>query len=126
MVISIILLILVGGISFYVANKAFFSKEEIIKSNPFTGIIFQITFVISNLILAFDIIQLILTINEWDLSLWKFLLIFFSIFFYYFLPLYLVYNLFDHSKLKGILQIVGIFLAHLILSNILYKFFKGT
>ena len=36
------------------------------------------------------------------------------------------YNLFDHSKLKGILQIVGILLAHLILSNILYKFFKGT
>jgi hypothetical protein len=80
----------------------------------------------SNLILSFDILQLILPINNLDLLLWKFFLIIFSIFFYYFLPFYLFYNLFDHSNLKGIYQTIGIFILHLILSNILYKFFKGT
>ena len=126
MVISIILLIIVGGISYYVANKVFFTKEEVIKSNPITKAIFRISFVISNLILAFDILQLILTTSKSNLSLWKFLLIVFSIFFYYLLPLYLSYNLFDHNKLEGILKIIGVFFLHLILSNILYRFFKGT
>ena len=126
MIILIILLCIIGGISFYVCEKAFFSKEEITKSSPTTRVIFRITFVISNLILSFVILQVILTITESDLLLWKFFLIVFSIFFYYFLPLYLIYNLFDHSNSKGLLQIAGVFFLHLILSNILYKFFKGS
>ena len=126
MIILIILLCIIGGISFYVCEKAFFSKEEITKSSPTTRVIFRITFVISNLILSFVILQVILTITESDLLLWKFFLIVFSIFFYYFLPFYLIYNLFDHSNSKGLLQIAGVFFLHLILSNILYKFFKGS
>ena len=126
MIILIILLCIIGGISFYVCEKAFFSKEEITKSSPTTRVIFRITFIISNLILSFVILQVILTITESDLLLWKFFLIVFSIFFYYFLPLYLIYNLFDHSNSKGLLQIAGVFFLHLILSNILYKFFKGS
>ena len=126
MIILIILLSIIGGISFYVCEKAFFNKEEITKSSPTTRVIFRITFVISNLILSFVILQVILTITESDLLLWKFFLIVFSIFFYYFLPLYLIYNLFDHSNSKGLLQIAGVFFLHLILSNILYKFFKGS
>ena len=126
MIILIILLCIIGGISFYVCEKAFFNKEEITKSSPTTRVIFRIKFVISNLILSFVILQVILTITESDLLLWKFFLIVFSIFFYYFLPLYLIYNLFDHSNSKGLLQIAGVFFLHLILSNILYKFFKGS
>ena len=126
MIILIILLCIIGGISFYVCEKAFFNKEEITKSSPTTRVIFRITFVISNLILSFVILQVILTITDSDLLLWKFFLIVFSIFFYYFLPLYLIYNLFDHSNSKGLLQIAGVFFLHLILSNILYKFFKGS
>ena len=126
MIILIILLSIIGGISFYVCEKAFFNKEEITKSSPTTRVIFRITFVISNLILSFVILQVILTITDSDLLLWKFFLIVFSIFFYYFLPLYLIYNLFDHSNSKGLLQIAGVFFLHLILSNILYKFFKGS
>ena len=126
MIILIILLCIIGGISFYVCEKAFFSKEEITKSSPTTRVIFRITFIISNLILSFVILQVILTITDSDLLLWKFFLIVFSIFFYYFLPLYLIYNLFDHSNSKGLLQIAGVFFLHLILSNILYKFFKGS
>ena len=126
MIILIILLCIIGGISFYVCEKAFFSKEEITKSSPTTRVIFRITFIISNLILSFVILQVILTITESDLLLWKFFLIVFSIFFYYFLPFYLIYNLFDHSNSKGLLQIAGVFFLHLILSNILYKFFKGS
>ena len=126
MIILIILLSIIGGISFYVCEKAFFNKEEIKKSSRTTRIIFRITFIISNLILSFVILQLILTITESDLLLWKFFLIVFSIFFYYHLPLYLIYNLFDHSNSKGLLQIAGVFFLHLILSNILYKFFKGS
>ena len=125
-ILSIILLCLIGGLSYYVCIKVFIRKEEIIKCKPITQIIFQITFIMSNLILSFDILQLILPINNLDLLLWKFFLIIFSIFFYYFLPFYLFYNLFDHSNLKGIYQTIGIFILHLILSNILYKFFKGT
>ena len=125
-ILSIILLCIIGGISFYVCNKAFIKNEEVKKCNPITRIIFQITFIISNLILSLDILQLILPINNLDLLLWKFFLIIFSIFFYYLLPLFLFYNLFDHRNIKGILQTVGIFFLHLILSNILYKFFKGT
>jgi len=126
MIILIILLCIIGGISFYVCEKAFFQKEEITKSSQTTRIIFRITFIISNLILSFVILQVILTITESDLLLWKFFLIVFSIFFYYFLPFYLIYNLFDHSNSKGLLQIAGVFFMHLILSNILYKFFKGS
>ena len=126
MIILIILLSIIGGISFYVCEKAFFNKEEITKSSPTTRVIFRITFVISNLILSFVILQVILTITDSDLLLWKFFLIVFSIFFYYFLPFYLIYNLFDHSNSKGLLQIAGVFFLHLILSNILYKFFKGS
>lgn len=113
MVLSIIFIILVGGISYYAANKVFFSKEEIIKSNPLSRIIFQITFIISNIVVSFDILQLIITINHVDLILWKLLQIFFSIFFYYLLPLYFSYNLFDYSKSEGILKIICIFLLHL-------------
>lgn len=126
MVISLILLCIIGGISFYSCRKIFFDKEEVIKSNSITQIILQITFVMSNLILSFVIIQLLLTINESDLKLWKLFLFIISIFFYYLLPLYLIYNLFDHSKIKGISQIIGVYVLHLILSNILYRFFKGT
>ena len=126
MVISLILLCIIGGISFYSCRKIFFDKEEVIKSNSISKIILQITFVMSNLILSFVIIQLLLTINELDLKLWKIFLFIICVFFYYLLPIYLIYNLFDHTRVKGILQIIGVFLLHLILSNILYRFFKGT
>ena len=126
MVISLILLCIIGGISFYSCRKIFFDKIEVIKSNSISKIILQITFVMSNLILSFVIIQLLLTINESDLKLWKLFLFIICVFFYYLLPIYLIYNLFDHTKIKGILQIIGVFLLHLILSNILYRFFKGT
>lgn len=126
MIILIILLCLIGGISYYICQKAFFDKEEVKKSSSKTRIIFIISFIMSNLILSFIILQVMLTITESDLKLWKFFLIIFSVFFYYFLPFYLIYHLFDHSNSKGILQIIGVSFLHLILSNILYKFFKGS
>ena len=126
MFINLILLCIIGGISFYFCKKIFFQKEEVIKSNNITRIIFQITFVISNLILSFIILQLLITINDSDLLFWQFFLTIFSIFFYYLLPLYLIYNLFDHTNIKGISKIAGVYFLHLILSNILYKFFKGS
>ena len=124
MIINLILLCIIGGASFYFCKKIFFQKEEVKKSNNMTRVFFQITFVISNLILSFIILQLLITIDDSDLLFWKFFLIIFSIFFYYILPLYLIYNLFDHTNTKGILQIIGAFVLHLILSNILYRFFK--
>ena len=126
MFINLILLILIGGASFYFCKKIFFEKEEVIKSNIITRIFFQISFIISNLILSFIILQLLITIDDSDLFFWKFFLIIFSVFFYYILPLYLIYNLFEHTNIKGIAQMAGVFLLHLILSNILYKIFKGT
>ena len=86
MFINLILLCIIGGISFYFCKKIFFQKEEVIKSNNITRIIFQITFVISNLILSFIILQLLITINDSDLLFWQFFLTIFSIFFYYLLP----------------------------------------
>ena len=126
MVINIILLCLIGGISFYACRKIFFEKEEVIKSKFITQIFLQITFVISNLILSFVILQLLFSINDSDLKLWNFFQKIFSIFFYYILPNYLIYNLFDHTNMNGILKIIGFILLHLILSNILYNLFKGT
>ena len=123
-IITIILLCLIGGICFYFCDKIFFKKEEVIKSSSMTRIIFRTAFIMSNLVLSFVIFQVLLTINETDLKLWRFFLIIISIFFYYFLPFYLIYHLFDHRRKKGIFQIIGTFLLHLILSNILYKFFK--
>ena len=125
MAITLILLCIIGGISYYACRKLFFAKEEIIKSNNTTRNFFKITFIISNMILSFIILQLIFTINDLDLILWKYFLIIFSIFFYYILPFYLFYNLFEHNNIKGILKILGVFILHLILSNLIYKFFKG-
>ncbi len=125
-IVTIILLCLIGGACFYLCDKIFFYKEEVKKSSSMTRIVFRTSFIMSNLILAFVIFQVILTINETDLKLWRLFLFIISIFFYYFLPFYLIYNLFDHSTKKGILQISGVFLLHLILSNVLYKFFKRS
>ena len=126
LIITIILLCLIGGICFYLCDKIFFKKEEVIKSSSMTRIVFRTTFIMSNLVLSFIIFQVLLTINETDLKLWRFFLIIISIFFYYFLPFYLIYHLFDHRSKKGIFQIIGTFFIHLILSNILYKFFKRS
>ena len=126
LIITIILLCLIGGICFYLCDKIFFKKEEVIKSSSMTRIVFRTTFIMSNLVLSFIIFQVLLTINETDLKLWRFFLIIISIFFYYFLPFYLIYHLFDHRSKKGIFQIIGTFFIHLILSNILYEFFKRS
>ena len=126
MIISFILLCVIAGVCFYLCDKIFFNKEEVMRSSSLTRIVFRATFIMSNLILSFVIFQILLPTNDYDLKLWRFFLIIISIFFYYFLPLYLIYHLFDHSSLKGNLQIFGLFLVHLIVSNILYKFFKRT
>ena len=125
-IISFILLCIIGGACFYLCDKIFFQKEEVIRSSSMTQIVFRTTFIMSNLILSFELFQILLSINESDLKLWRFFLTIISIFFYYCLPLYLIYNLFDHRNVKGILQIIGFFFLHLVLSNILYRFFKRT
>ena len=125
-IISFILLCVIAGVCFYLCDKIFFQKEEVIRSSSMTQIVFRTTFIMSNLILSFELFQILLSINESDLKLWRFFLTIISIFFYYCLPLYLIYNLFDHRNVKGILQIIGLFFLHLVLSNILYRFFKRS
>ena len=128
MVIILIILGLIGGLCFYLCNKVFGTNEQISHSKLITKIIFQFSFILSNFFLS-CIILMVLNVdsfqtNESNLYLWKLFLIVFSIFFYYLLPLYLIYNFFKHQTLKNYLFIALAYIIYLFISNIFYKFFN--
>ena len=86
MVINLIILIVTSFISYKIGNKSFLEKKELQGINKWTKIFFQISFVLSNLVITFIILYIILPVNQYDIMLWKLFLIFLSFFFFYFLP----------------------------------------
>ena len=126
MVINLIILLIISYISYKICNKSFLEKEGLKGINKITIIIFQMSFILSNLIITFIILFIILPVNDYDLLLWKLFLIFFAFFFFYFLPFYLIYNLYDHSNKKGLYKIISIYSCYLISSNIIYRFLNRS
>ena len=126
MVINLIILIIISIISYKICNKSFLEKEELKGINRWTVIIFQISFILSNLVITFIILYIILPVNNYDIILWKLFLAFFSFFFFYFLPFYLIFNLYDRSYKAGIYKIISTYIFYLISSNIIFRFFNGT
>jgi len=118
---------LLGIISYacyILCNKSFLVKEEFKNVERSTIIIFQISFILSNLVISFIILYAIFPINTFDMFLWKFFLTLFSLYFFYFLPFYLIYKTFDHSNKKGLNKIIYIYIFYLVSSNIIYRFFN--
>ena len=126
MVINLIILIIISLISYKICNKSFLEKEELKGINRWTVIIFQISFILSNLVITFIILYIIFPVKNYDITLWKIFLIFFSFFFFYFLPFYLIFNLYDRSNKIGMYKIVGTYAFYLISSNITYRFFNSS
>ena len=126
MVLNLIFLIIISVISYKIGNKTFLEKEELKNINNWTKIFFQISFVLSNLIISFIVLYIILPVNYYDIILWKIFLIFLSFFFFYFLPFYLIYNLYDWNTKIGKYKLFGIYIFYLIISNIIYRFFNRT
>ena len=126
MVINLIILIIISIISYKICNKSFLEKEELKGINRWTVIIFQISFILSNLVITFIILYIILPVNNYDIILWKLFLTFFSFFFFYFLPFYLIFNLYDRNNKSGIYKIISTYIFYLISSNIIFRFFNGT
>ena len=126
MVINIIILIIISFISYKICSKSFLEKVESKNIRKSTIIIFQISFILCNLIISFIILYIILPVNNFDLILWKLFLSFFSFFFFYFLPFYLIYDLYDHNNKLWIYQTISTFVFYLISSNIIYRFFNRT
>ena len=130
MVIIIILLGLIGGLSFYLCDKVFGTTEQITQSKLLTKIIFQISFILSNLFLSCIILMIFnvdsFQTNQANLYLWKLFLIVFSVFFYYLLPFYLIYNFFNQQNLKNYISMALVYIIYLFISNICYKFFNLT
>ena len=124
MVINIILLGIISYACYILCNKSFLVKEEFKNVERSTIIIFQISFILSNLVISFIILYAIFPINTFDMFLWKFFLTLFSFYFFYFLPFYLIYKTFDHSNKKGLNKIIYIYIFYLVSSNIIYRFFN--
>ena len=123
MVINIILLGIISYACYILCNKSFLVKEEFKNVERSTIIIFQISFILSNLVISFIILYAIFPINTFDMFLWKFFLTLFSLYFFYFLPFYLIYKTFDSNK-KGLNKIIYIYIFYLVSSNIIYRFFN--
>ena len=126
MVINVIIFIIVGVISYKICDKSFLEKETTKSIKDSTKIIFRLSFILSNLILAFIILYIILPVYNIDIILWKLFLTFFSFYFFYFLPFYLIYNLYDYTNKIGLYQIICIYILYLISSNIIYRFFNHS
>ena len=126
MVINLIILIIISIISYKICNKSFLEKEELKGINRWTVIIFQISFILSNIVITFIILYIILPVNNYDIILWKLFLTFFSFFFFYFLPFYLIFNLYYRNNKSGIYKIISTYIFYLISSNIIFRFFNGT
>ena len=126
MILVNIFLCIIAGVCFYFGEKAFFKKEDLEKASKLTLIVFRISFIMSNFILSFLIFQLLISVKDSELILWKLFLTVFSIFFYYILPYYITLHLFDYSLRNGKRNIIISYSCYLILSNILYQFFKGS
>ena len=124
MVINIILLGIISYACYILCNKSFLVKEEFKNVEHSTIIIFQISFILSNLVISFIMLYAIFPINTFDMFLWKFFLTLFSLYFFYFLPFYLIYKTFDHSNKKGLNKIIYIYIFYLVSSNIIYRFFN--
>ena len=125
-VINLIILFAISFASYKIANKSFLEKDELKGINKWTIIIFQTSFILSNLIISFIVLYIILPVNKYDILLWKLFLTFFSFFFFYSLPFYLIYNLFDSKSQIGKYKIFGVYSFYLISSNIIYRFFNRT
>ena len=124
MVINIMLLGIISYACYILCNKSFLVKEEFKNVERSTIIIFQISFILSNLVISFIILYAIFPINTFDMFLWKFFLTLFSLYFFYFLPFYLIYKTFDHSNKKGLNKIICVYIFYLVSSNIIYRFFN--
>ena len=124
MVINIIILAIISYISYMICNKSFLLKEEFKNAEQTTIIIFQISFILSNLVITFILLYMLFPVNNFDLLLWKSFLTLFSFFFFYFVPFYLIYKTFDHSNKQGLNKIIYIYMFYLISSNIIYRFFN--
>lgn len=124
MVINIILLGIISYACYILCNKSFLVKEEFKNVERSTIIIFQISFILSNLVISFIMLYAIFPINTFDMFLWKFFLTLFSFYFFYFLPFYLIYKTFDHSNKQGLNKIIYIYIFYLVSSNIIYRFFN--
>ena len=124
MVINIMLLGIISYACYILCNKSFLVKEEFKNVERSTIIIFQISFILSNLVISFIMLYAIFPINTFDMFLWKFFLTLFSLYFFYFLPFYLIYKTFDHSNKKGLNKIIYIYIFYLVSSNIIYRFFN--
>ena len=123
MVINIMLLGIISYACYILCNKSFLVKEEFKNVERSTIIIFQISFILSNLVISFIMLYAIFPINTFDMFLWKFFLTLFSLYFFYFLPFYLIYKTFDSNK-KGLNKIIYIYIFYLVSSNIIYRFFN--
>lgn len=124
MVINIMLLGIISYACYILCNKSFLVKEEFKNVERSTIIIFQISFILSNLVISFIMLYAIFPINTFDMFLWKFFLTLFSLYFFYFLPFYLIYKTFDHSNKKGLNKIICVYIFYLVSSNIIYRFFN--
>ena len=124
MVINLVILGIISYASYILCNKSFLVKEEFQNVERTTIIIFQISFILSNLVISFILLYAIFPINNFDMFLWKFFLTLFSFYFFYFLPFYLIYKTFDHSNKQGLNKIIYIYIVYLVSSNIIYRFFN--
>ena len=124
MLINIVILAIIGFACYKICNKSFFDTKEFKSVEKYTIIIFQISFILSNLVISFIMLYIILPVNNFDIYLWNFFLTFFSLFFFYFLPFYLIYKIYDHSNKIGLYKIAFTFMLYLISSNIIYRFFN--
>lgn len=84
MVINIILLGIISYACYILCNKSFLVKEEFKNVERSSIIIFQISFILSNLVISFIMLYAIFPINTFDMFLWKFFLTLFSFYFFIF------------------------------------------
>lgn len=130
MLLIIIILSIVAGLSFYLCNRYFDKNETVKQSQLITRIIFMVTLILSNLFI-FCIILLVLNVDSFqtkssNILFWNIFLVVFTICFYYLIPLYFFFSFINWKTLKGILSITGLYFLYLILSNIIYNFYRDN
>ena len=126
MLLNLVISFIIGFICYIISNNSFLAKEELKGIKIWTKIIFRISFILSNLVTTYIVLYIIFPVNKYDLLLWKLFLTFFSFFFFYSLPFYLIYTLFDYNTKEGRYKISITYICYLISSNIIYRFFNGT
>lgn len=129
MIIILIAVLAISVASYFVCDLYFKKNETVKQINLVARIIFSTTLILSNLFIS-CIILLVFNIdsfqsNTTDLYLWKIFLILLCFIFFYLLPFYFLLKIIDYKTNKGIIKIIYIYSLYLILSNIIYNFYKG-